>query len=388
MNQKPSSKRWLWCFSLAAAAILFYVFCTNFGFAQGVLQSVETVLGPFIGGFVLAFFMYVPSSRLETLLKRPKAKFFQVIARPVSLTVVYVLLLGLCALAVYLLVPALITGLTDLASGLTKELQNAREGLEQLVRPGGALDGLGLEHRLDSLYDELIPTITDMITTKNLMSALKGVGNAASYIIDVVVAVIVSLYMLGGREHIGKAVKNLLSLFLKSNTVIAVQGYGRRSARIFYGYFYGALLDSFAVGMVASIGLLIFRVPYAVLLGLALGLLNLIPYFGAIIGCISISLITLLTTNIYTALGVLVYLIVIQQIDSNIIQPRVVGDAVGLRPIYVLLSITVFGGLFGFWGIFLGPPLMAIVQMFVRDASVKRTLSLANEIDTDTHSEE
>ena len=112
--------------------------------------------------------------------------------------------------------------------------------------------------------------------------------------------------------------------------------------------------------------------PYAVLLGMLLGLLNMIPYFGAIIGCIGIALVTLLTNGFAAALGVAIFIVVVQQVDANIIQPRVVGGSVGLRPIYVLLAITLFGGLFGFWGIFLGVPLMAIVQMFVKDAIVAK----------------
>ena len=143
---------------------------------------------------------------------------------------------------------------------------------------------------------------------------------------------------------------------------------------IFYKYLYGALLDALLVGVVVSIGLLVFRVPYAVLLGLLLGLMNLIPYFGAIIGGIGVVLCTLLTKNIYAAIGVAIYVVVIQQVDGNIIQPRIVGGSVGLRPIYVLLAITLFGGLFGFWGILLGVPLMAVLQMLVKDAIALRRL--------------
>ena len=133
-----------------------------------------------------------------------------------------------------------------------------------------------------------------------------------------------------------------------------------------------ALLDALCVGVVVSIGLALFRVPYAVLMGMALGLLNIIPYFGAIIGGIGIALVTLLTTNIYTAVGVIIYIIVIQQIDANIVQPRIIGDSMGLRPFYVLLGITFFGGLFGFWGILLGPPLMGVIQMILRDIYSRR----------------
>ena len=143
-------------------------------------------------------------------------------------------------------------------------------------------------------------------------------------------------------------------------------------AGFFSNYFYGTLLDALCVGVVISIGLALFRVPFAPLLGMLVGLMNIIPYFGAIIGGLGVAVITMLSTNIYTAIGVAIYLVVVQQLDGNIIQSRLVGHSVGLRPIYVLLSVTLFGGLFGFWGIVFAPPLMAIIQMFVRDATIAR----------------
>ena len=96
-----------------------------------------------------------------------------------------------------------------------------------------------------------------------------------------------------------------------------------------------------------------------------LGLLNMIPYFGAIIGGAICVLVALLSGNFYGALFVAIYILVMQQVDANIIQPRIVGPTVGLRPVYVLLGITIGGGLFGFWGIFLGVPMIAVVQMLL-----------------------
>ena len=112
--------------------------------------------------------------------------------------------------------------------------------------------------------------------------------------------------------------------------------------------------------------------PSTVLLGMLLGLFNLVPYFGAIVGGVGIAFVALLTNGLPTAIGVVIFIIVAQQVDAHIIQPRIVGDSVGLRPLYVLLGITFFGGLFGFWGILLGPPLMAVMQMIVRDIYVRR----------------
>lgn len=98
-----------------------------------------------------------------------------------------------------------------------------------------------------------------------------------------------------------------------------------------------------------------------------LGLMNMIPYFGAIIGGIICVLVALLSGNVYGAIFVAIYILAMQQIDSNIIQPRIVSNSVGIKAIYVLLAITVGGGFFGFWGIFLGVPVMAMIQMLVKD---------------------
>lgn len=372
MEHKQAIKRWLWYFSIPAAAILLYKLYDNFGEALGVIGKLIGILAPFVGGFVLAFFMYRPSLWVEKALLKCKGKLWPCLARPLALTVTYLLLVGLLALVVYLLVPTLTNSLINLVGALPGYINAAMAQVQEWDQAGGWLSTLGLTERLQDLYGYLLEALTRLMTTENILNAIKGVGNVASSIVDVVIAFIVSLYMLGGREHLTAALKNFLSLLLKPHILTAVSHYGYRSIQIFGNYVYGALLDALCVGVVVSIGLALFRVPYAVLMGMTLGLLNIIPYFGAIIGGIGMALVTLLTTNVYTAIGVIIYVIVIQQIDANIIQPRVVGGSVGLRPIYVLLSITLFGGLFGFWGILLAPPLMAIVQMFVRDATIAR----------------
>ena len=369
---KQNNRRWLWYFSIAVAAISFYIVFSNFGYATGLLRTLFNVLGPFVGGFVIAFLLHGPCAGLEKLLQKLKGKFWQKAARPLSLAVVYLVLFGLLSLAVYLLIPALITSVVELTTGLIASLGELKGHLETAIQPGGWLEKLGVEAQLDTIYATVVTTLTNYVTPDSVITALRGVGSVATSMVNVVIAVIVSLYMLGGREHLAKAVENLLSLLVRAHTLNVAKEYGRRSAQLFYSYLYGALLDAAVVGLVVSIGLLIFRVPYAVLLGMMLGLLNIIPYFGAIIGCAGIAGITLLTADIYTAIGVTIFVVIVQQIDANIIQPRVVGGSVGLRPIYVLLSITLFGGLFGFWGILIAPPLMGIIQMIVRNASAKR----------------
>lgn len=372
MEKKRTFRRWLWYFSLIAALIVVYKLCGNLKQIWQVLGWGIGILAPFIGGFALAFFLYGPSQWLEKRFLRSKRRCWKKLARPLSLTIVYVLLLGLLALVVYLLIPRLVNSVSDLVGTIPHYLDAAQVRLKEFTRPDGLLARLNIADRLDDVYQHLLDSVTATLNTENVVTAVQSVINVTTSLVDVVIAVIVSIYMLSGREKLVKDIRSAFGLFIKPHRMSVLGRYYHRIATIFYSYFYGSFIDALVVGIVVSVGLSVFRVPYAVLLGMVLGLMNMVPYFGSLIGGIGISLITLLSKNIYAALGVALYIIVVQQIDGNIIQPRVVGTSVGLRPIYVLLGITLFGGLFGFWGIFLGVPLMAIIQMLVKDMIDRR----------------
>lgn len=184
---------------------------------------------------------------------------------------------------------------------------------------------------------------------------------------DAVMAVIISIYMLNEREALLAAVKSLVGAAFGRKVQASAALYAHKTAAIFYNYLYGALIDAAVVAVIMSIGFLLFGLPSAVLLGCIVGLLNFIPYFGAIIGgCIAVA-VALFNGNIYTAIGVLIYVVVMQQLDGNILQPKIVGSTVGMRPVYVLLAITVGGGLFGFGGMLISVPVMAVIKMLVTD---------------------
>lgn len=372
MTHKEKLRKWLWYFSIPAATVLLFKLYDNFGEALGLVGKLVDVLAPFVGGFVLAFLLFGPCRWLEGRFLRLNGKAWPKLARPLALTIIYLVFFGLLTAATALLIPVLISSLTDLVNAMPDYLRAAQENIQKWVAPDGPLGGLHLQDKVNDLYDYLINAATKMVTTENVVIAIKGMGNVASSLIDVVIAFVVSIYMLAGREHLSQALGNFLSLFVRPRPLARLRQYTRRTGHIFSKYIYGALLDALVVGLVVSIGLLIFRVPYAVLLGMTLGVMNLVPYFGAIIGGAGIAFVALLTNGLPTAIGVVIYIIVAQQVDANLIQPRIIGESVGLRPFYVLLGITLFGGLFGFWGILLGPPLMAVVQMVVRDAYARR----------------
>lgn len=369
---KHRIQKWLWYFSLLAAVALLYKTYTSLDGVLGLIDKIIDIFAPFVGGFMLAFFLYRPSKWLEERFATLKGKAWPKLARPLALCITYLGFVGLLGLLIYLVIPVLIESLSGLIDSLPKLLEDAYTNVQAWIAPDGPLGAFNLQDKAAELYANMTETFTNLITTENLMTAVKSVGGVATSLVNVVISLVVSIYMLHGREHLTRALQRLLSLFVPARPLARLRQYTRRSGVIFSQYLYGALLDATVVGIVVSIGLLIFRVPYAVLLGMLLGLMNLIPYFGAIVGCIGIAFVALLTNGLPIAIGVSIYIIVVQQVDANIIQPRIVGDSVGLRPLYVLLGITFFGGLFGFWGVLLGPPLMAVLQMVVRDVYDRR----------------
>lgn len=371
MKQKKGISQWFFFFLLGSALIIFYKVIDDFdGIFTGIGWFLH-ILTPFIIGFVIAFLLYAPARRIEGFLLKRKWKFWKKAARPLSVIVVYLLALGVLALVSALAIPALVNALVDFVNSVPTYYNNVMGFLQEYTKPGGLLENFDIREKVQELYGEL----QKYLTVDRILSYVQSVVSFTSSIVDVLMAVIVSVYMLLGRESLFRAVRSVSGLMMKDRTISVVSEYLHKISKIFYNYVYSQLLDALVVGVLATIGFLLARMPNAPALGIMLGLLNMIPYFGALIGGVICVLFALLSGNLYGALFVAIYILVMQQIDANIIQPRIVGQTVGLKPIYVLLGITVCGGLFGFWGILIGAPVMAVVQLLLTDyiASRNRT---------------
>lgn len=373
---KPSKNlaQWLSVFLVGFALIAVYKMFDSLAEIGGMVGSVFKILTPFVAGFVIAFLLYAPAKRVEALFLRGKGKFWKKIARPVSVAIVYLLGVGVLALAVYLAVPALVKALIDFVNAVPTYYQNVMGLVQDLSQEGGLLAGFDVQEKLRELYAQL----QQYLTVDRILEYARSVLSFTSSVVDVLMAVVVSVYMLLGREHLFRAVRSVSGLFMKERSLCLVSGYLHKTAKIFYSYVYSQLVDAVVVSVLATIGFLLARMPNPVALGIMMGALNLIPYFGAIIGGVLSVLIALMSGNFYGALFIGIYILVMQQIDANIIQPRIVSDNVGLKPIYVLLGITICGGLLGFWGILLGAPVMAVVQMLLTDYIAYREQTTAN----------
>ena len=181
------------------------------------------------------------------------------------------------------------------------------------------------------------------------------------------VAIVVSIYILAERNEILSFLKKLTQSMFKEKTVNKIEKYFYKANGVFFKFISSQFIDALIVGILATLVMRILNIKYAILLGFAIGLFNMIPYFGAIIAISISAIITLITGGLSKAAIMLVSIIILQQIDANIINPKIIGDSLEISPILVILSVTIGGGYFGIIGMFLGVPVAAILKILVND---------------------
>ena len=205
------------------------------------------------------------------------------------------------------------------------------------------------------------------ISIEKIMDYAKGAIGLATGIFDVFVSVIVSIYVLIERAQILKFLRNIAGATLDKKTYKNVGKYFARSNEIFFKFLSSQLVDAFVVGLITTVAMLILNVKYAALLGFMIGIANLIPYFGAIVGVIVAIIITILTGGIGQAIWMAIIVIILQQIDANIINPKIVGGSLKISPLLVIFAVTVGGAYFGVLGMFLGVPVFTVIKGLIED---------------------
>ena len=195
----------------------------------------------------------------------------------------------------------------------------------------------------------------------------QGVFNVTGGVFDGVVAVIASIYMLLDKERLQRLVVRILGSFLSEKALKSAVDHAKRWNGIFTNYIYARLVCCIVMAIVCSIVLTLMGVKYSLLLGLFIGAMDMIPYFGSIIACVVVILVALITGGFWNGLWVAVVLIVLQQLDGNILGPKVMGDSLEIRPIWVIFAVSVGGALFGFVGMLISVPVIAIIRVLLSD---------------------
>lgn len=364
MNEmKNHGKKWLYWFLLGVAIIVVYKALDNFGDVMGVVTKFFEIITPFLVGIFISYLLYMPCKKMEESYAKSKLKWIAKKSRGLGILTVYVIILLLVVILINFILPVVFESVVDLINNIQNYYEIAIDNYNQLpsdhiLKSGMVEDAIQNVQNLD---------IKQYFQLEKILAYVVSAIDAVTGLFDVVVAVIVSVYILAERVEILNSIKKLAEAVFKEKTYKNLGKYFNNSNEIFFKFIASQFLDAIIVGVMVTIAMSIMRVKFAPLLGFLIGLFNMIPYIGAIIAVAIATLITLITGGLSQAIWMLIVVIILQQIDANIINPKIIGQSLKISPLLVIFAITVGGAYFGILGMFLAVPAIAVVRILVED---------------------
>lgn len=355
--------KWLYWFIFAVAVITVYKTLDNFKDITNWLKGIIGVLMPFIVGIFLAYLFYLPCKKIEKIYQKSKLKIIKKKSRVLSIFTVYLIALIIIIIAMNFIIPTLATSITDLANNLVNYYNTTIANFEN-ISEDSFLRKIDI-NKIAELLSNI--KIEEFINIDTITEYAKGAIGIANGIFDFFVSLIVSVYILLERTQILTFMKKFANAIFKEKTYKAIGKYFNNTNEIFFKFLSSQLLDGFIVGILTAIAMLILDVKYAILLGFLIGLSNLIPYFGAIVGVGVSIIITIFTGGIPKAIWLAIIVIILQQIDANIINPKIVGNSLEISPLLVIFAVTIGGAFFGILGMFLAVPIFTVLKILIED---------------------
>ena len=373
IDKKPHIKPYLYGmlagFGAISLSIIFFFLIYRFDGFGDAISTLTGILMPFIYGAVIAYLLKPVCNTIEAFLRRfiPEKMKGLINALSVTFTILFGLLLiyALCMM----IIPQLITSVTTLyytaQANITKfmywanhlEFIEKNEQIMELLNSAYA----ALNTNLDTwIKNTLLPSMQNILS-----GAALGVLNVVVVLKNLIIGIIVAVYMLASRKRFVQQGKMVLYSVVKPRWASLITEEVKYADRMFGGFINGKILDSAIIGLLCYIGCLIFKFPSALLVSVIIGVTNVIPFFGPFIGAIPATLLILIQSPI-KALWFVLFVLVLQQLDGNIIGPKILGNTTGLSSFWVLFAILLFGGLWGFVGMIVGVPLFAVIYDVIK----------------------
>ncbi|MBF1154081.1 MAG: AI-2E family transporter [[Eubacterium] sulci] len=381
-------------FIVGALLIIFNQIVGNYeSFSEGV-GTIKTIVSPFIYGFVMAYLLSpIYNATVRGLYKllgkyfKNKQRLFS-FCKLVASVVAVVCLIGAVAGLIALIVPQVIESLTGILKSLPQRLTQLSALFNDIT---SKMDNKRLAMKMSEIYAQVQTNLIELAQTKLLPGMGTLVGQVSTQVIltlktmmNVMIGVMACVYMLNSKERFQGQFKKVILATLPKEKAEAVFDFAKFTNRTFGGFINGKIIDSIIIGIICFILMKIFGFPYPILISAIIGITNVIPFFGPFIGAIPAAIIILLVSPIH-ALYFLVLIFVLQQVDGNIIGPAILGNTTGIASFWVLFSIVIGGGLFGFIGMVLGVPVFAIIYYYFSRSINKRLEAKGLEFRTDSY---
>ena len=377
MKIKRDPKYFLWGATIliifVIGILLWAVFNNMPGFA-GVCRKLFGIISPIVYGLVFAYVLNPIMVFVEPYLQKwlrkckMKEKGVRKLSRALSVTVSMLIGIGVIYGFFALMLPSLIDSITGIISNMPVYYENTTRWLQELVDKNPEYRPL-----FDTFYEKIFDGLETWVETSvlgNLESLIVNVTTQVfavlKVILNLLIGLVAAVYMLVSKEKFMAQTKKIIVAVMKRSRADRLFEVCSHSNRMFSGFISGKIIDSLIIGVLCYIGCSILRMPYTLLVSTIVGITNVIPFFGPFIGAIPSALLILIVDPM-KALYFIIFIFALQQLDGNVIGPRILGDAVGLPSFWILVSITVFGGIFGFVGMLLGVPVFAVIYMLVRE---------------------
>lgn len=339
---KPYIKNRLWL--IIIAIILIFIYKTDFS-AQ--INRVYTVLSPIIISFLLSWFLVPIKIFAENFIKLNTKGFLKKHASTISIFIVYILFIALILFFIICLIPVIKTGISNVITQFAY--------YRNLIEP----------YISNDVFNNLLNKINPQIY-------INGAKNTISIIINTGMSFIVLIYILIEHKNLKKGFMEFISFAIGSDKSEKTLYYLSKVNTIFIKYFYSKFISSLLLGMIVTIGFLIADISYPIFFGVIVALFNMLPIFGAFISSVPIALLTFAEHGLLRAVISIAIIIIGQQIENNILTPKIVGDTVGLSGFWIISTIIVGGGLFGFWGLLICVPVAATIKTISHEIKIRR----------------
>jgi predicted PurR-regulated permease PerM len=365
-------------YAVLAATLIFISYSVVFNFGEflsninKIIKTVFSVISPLIIGIIIAYLLYPLTKIINKLLvNRLKIKFKTHLLSVILTYLVVIFVVIILIYSIYAMIGGQISQnktLSVMFASITAYINRYNELFDyintRITQSGLSIDIKGyLAQAIKQVYSYL------SFSANNIFKVSAGIGSG---IINGFIGLFISFYLLKDFDFFKNLYLNKMGLLMKESKFKKLNKIGSEINEIIAKFLRGQMLDGLIVGLISSIGLSIIGMDFAFLIGFTAGIANVIPYVGPIIGCVPAIVIGLLSANPIVAVWGVLMLLAVQQLDSAVISPKIVGDSMGLHPIFVIMAITIGGTIWGILGMLLSVPVAGIIKLFLNKFFAKR----------------
>ena len=350
---------------IALTVVIVYKMLDNFSNVTEWFGTFFRILKPFLAGLLISYILFMPCKKIEGALEKSKLKFVKKRARGLSVIATYIIFILIIIIIINCIFPVLKESIVELVSNIPGYYETLVSKYKELPEDSVLKNDI-IKDKMTELSNIDMKQFLS-INNEKIIEYVKNIINIFSGIFDVFVSIIVSVYILLQRTAIMRFLRRFARAMFKKNTYEAVNKYFTKANEVFFTFISSQLLDAVIVGILTTVAMLIIKVKYAPLIGFTIGLFNMIPYIGAIVAVGIGILITFITGGFGKAIAMAVVVIILQQIDANIINPKIIGVSLEVSPLLVIFSVTVGGAYFGIMGMFLGVPIAVVIKTILND---------------------